>query len=119
MTRHEFTGRPSTSTIHAPQRPISQERFVPVSSKSSRMTFKSRREGGISVDIALPLRLQLKVNLSSAKASSDDKGQGYLHLDWDLNYGSTWMFTTFCGINGVDCSHSGSMGSLVTRFPTA
>ena len=44
--RHERTGRPSTSTVHAPQTPCSQPTWVPVRPQSWRSASESSRRAG-------------------------------------------------------------------------
>ena len=54
-TRHELTGRPSTSTVHAPHSPSPHPSLVPVSPQSSRSTSSSRFIGCASTRVRLPL----------------------------------------------------------------
>ncbi len=51
----EYTGRPSSRTVHAPQSPSLQTFFVPVSPSVSRRVSSSERRGGTWTDVVLPL----------------------------------------------------------------
>src|SRR6267142_4463340 len=53
--RHEYTGRSSTSTVHAPQSPSLQTFFVPVSPSVSRSVSSSERSGGTWTETVLRL----------------------------------------------------------------
>lgn len=56
-SEQELTAAPSSSTVHAPQMPLLQYAFVPVSPRSSRTRSSSVREGGTSRRSRLPLTL--------------------------------------------------------------
>src|SRR6202021_1281289 len=48
--------RPSTCTVQAPQKPIPQPNFVPVSPSSSRITQSNAASSGLCTETVLPLR---------------------------------------------------------------
>src|SRR5438094_133626 len=52
---HDFTGRPSSSTVHAPQWVVSHPMCVPVSRSTSRMRWTSRSRGSTSASCFSPL----------------------------------------------------------------
>jgi hypothetical protein len=52
----ERVARPSTCTVHAPQNPIPQPNFVPVSPSSSRITQSNAASSGLCTETVLPLR---------------------------------------------------------------
>ena len=56
-TKHESTGAPSTSTVHAPHSPSPQPSFVPVNPRSSRRTSRSRRMPGASTSTGSPFTM--------------------------------------------------------------
>src|SRR5581483_4714177 len=51
---HEYTGRPSTSTVQAPQSPSLQTFFVPVRPRESRRVSRSERSGPTRTDTFRP-----------------------------------------------------------------
>jgi hypothetical protein len=55
--RHEQTGSPSTSTVHAPHSPSPQPSFVPVSPRSSRSTSSKRLRPGTRSSRSRPFTL--------------------------------------------------------------
>src|SRR5262249_45873129 len=57
-TRHELTGAPSISTVHAPHSPSPQPSFVPVSRQCSRRTSRSRLSGCTSSRVCLPFSVR-------------------------------------------------------------
>jgi len=59
-TRQEFTGWPSTITVHAPHSPSPHPSFVPVSPHSSRKTSRRRFIGGAETSRLFPLSVNLK-----------------------------------------------------------
>src|SRR5436190_9113040 len=55
-TRHEFTGSPSMSTVHAPHSPSPHPSLVPVRPQSSRSTSSRRFIGCAATRVRLPFR---------------------------------------------------------------
>ena len=51
---HDLVGAPSTSTVHAPQCVVSQPMWVPVSARSSRIRWTSRRRESTVAECAVP-----------------------------------------------------------------
>src|SRR3954452_15844319 len=52
---HDFTGSPSTSTVHTPQLEVSQPQWVPVRPSVSRRKWTSSRRGSSSAERGSPL----------------------------------------------------------------
>src|SRR3954469_15140279 len=52
---HDFTGSPSTSTVHTPQLEVSQPQWVPVRPSVSRRKWTSSRRGSTSAERGSPL----------------------------------------------------------------
>src|SRR6202050_5440896 len=66
--RQEFTGLPSTITVHAPQSPTSHPSFAPVKSNWSRNIRNSVVSGGTVALRVLPLTLSVTVTICSLQA---------------------------------------------------
>jgi hypothetical protein len=56
---HDFTASPSRCTVQAPQLDVSQPTCVPVSPRSSRIAWTSRRRGSTSIVRFSPLTVRL------------------------------------------------------------
>jgi hypothetical protein len=56
---HDFTGRPSTSTVQAPQLVVSQPMWVPVSPSPRRIRWASSSRGSTSAIFFSPLTVNL------------------------------------------------------------
>src|SRR5262249_30194132 len=70
-TVHDLTGRPSISTVHAPQCVVSQPMCVPVKRSTSRIKCTSSRRGSTSASCFSPL-------IESATCMASPPGAGAL-----------------------------------------
>src|SRR5512145_3050289 len=70
---HDFTARPSRSTVQAPQWVVSQPMWVPVSRNTSRIRWTSRRRGSTSADSFSPLIVTWTFMASLASAGALDR----------------------------------------------
>src|SRR6185295_9473290 len=68
---HDFTAWPSTSTVHAPQREVSQPTWVPVSPQTSRRNWTSRSRGSTSRSVLVPLTRTVIFIRKSLKAAAE------------------------------------------------
>src|SRR2546426_2427590 len=84
-TVQDFTGVPSSSTVHAPQLVVSQPSWVPVRPNASLMRWTRRRRGSTSAVRSLPLTLTLICMLAPLGRASHLDGTGqaspHEHLD--------------------------------------
>src|SRR5881396_1668557 len=88
---HDFTGRPSSSTVHAPQCVVSHPMCVPVSRRTSRIRWTSRSRGSTSASCVSPLieswtRISLPPSVGALgrlaeRARRQDSHQVFLVLD--------------------------------------
>src|SRR5690242_2627936 len=72
-TVHDFTGRPSSRTVQAPQWVVSQPIWVPVSRKFSRIRWTSRRRGSTSASCFSPLIATLTSIVSAPSLRALDR----------------------------------------------
>src|SRR5688572_14636126 len=87
ITRHELTSRPSSTTLHAPQLPLLQPSFAPVSRSSSRSTSSKLCRGSQRNSVSRPLtvvRTWIFLDTNSAPLRAlDGAVQGPLDQDAD------------------------------------
>src|SRR5215510_14111370 len=69
----DFTGRPSRSTVHAPQCVVSQPMWVPVSRKTSRIRWTRSSRGSTSEESFSPLIVTWTFMASLASAGALDR----------------------------------------------
>src|SRR5262245_42026965 len=78
----DLTGRPSRSTVHAPQCVVSQPMWVPVSRRTSRIRCTSRRRGSTSASCFSPLIATLtSIVLASLLRALDRLAEGAARQD--------------------------------------
>ena len=88
-TRHELTGTPSISTVHAPHSPSPQPSFVPVSAQSSRSTSSSRFIG-MHVELTARWPLTADQARSSGRAASCDHQRVPGSREWTRTSKPAW-----------------------------
>src|SRR6476469_6266365 len=90
-TVHDFTGAPSSSTVHAPQEVVSQPMLVPVRPITSRRYCTSSVRASTSLTVGSPL------TAISTVTSSDSLGIGGIYPPNGQRAEASWRVVVFYG----------------------